>query len=460
LNHHLAPYRTTTQLPAFRLAKTPRYAKWVGRLLLLAFVLTPVVLLFVPWAQTLNGRGQVIAFDPQEREQLVTARVTGTIAKWYVQETDRVATGDPLVDLQDNDPEFGTRLKSQREYLRSRKVALVDQSDDQKGVVQAQIEAKLAAVEAAEAGVNASMQAVEATRKSLEGAQALEAYERVRHQRFTELYKNPIGGLETELNVREALNRWKRSEADIARIKEEIARGVAAIKQSQAGVKKADADGKSAVATANGNLARVEQDLFSLGRDLQVLDTQIDRYEARFIRSPCDGIVLRIEPDSSQVGQAVKEGQVLAVIVPETTRPVVALYLDGVDAPLVRPDPATGEYPTVRLQFEGWPAIQFGPAPDYSFGTFGGRIIRIDPMSNEKGQYRVLVEEEPREASDAWPAREFLRQGNQAQGFVFLRQVPLGYELWRRLNGFPPMSPPLRSDGGDKGAKPPKVKVK
>jgi hypothetical protein len=74
----------------------------------------------------------------------------------------------------------------------------------------------------------------------------------------------------------------------------------------------------------------------------------------------------------------------------------------------------------------------------------------------------VLVEPESRLEGDVWPAAEFLRQGNQAVGWVFLNRVPLGYEIWRRLNGFPPVLAPSPKGGDkdkDKGSKPPKIKV-
>ena len=81
------------------------------------------------------------------------------------------------------------------------------------------------------------------------------------------------------------------------------------------------------------------------------------------------------------------------------------------------------------LQFSGWPSI--------AVGTFGGRILLIDPTDNGKGKFRVLVEPDPRDAP--WPSRRFLRQGVRANGWVLLTVVPIGYELWRQFNGFPPV---------------------
>ena len=158
-----------------------------------------------------------------------------------------------------------------------------------------------------------------------------------------------------------------------------------------------------------------------------------------------------------QGGQYVKEGDELCTIVPDTNDRVVELFLDGIDAPLVLAfADRTGRLPHVRLQFEGWPAIQFSGWPELAIGTFGGKVRQVDSAASATGKFRVLVEPESRLEGDTWPAAEFLRQGNQAVGWVFLNRVPLGYEIWRRLNGFPPV---LAPESKDKGSKPPKVKV-
>jgi hypothetical protein len=94
----------------------------------------------------------------------------------------------------------------------------------------------------------------------------------------------------------------------------------------------------------------------------------------------------------------------------------------------------------VRLQFEGWPAVQFAGWPAVAVGTFGGRVALIDPSDDGRGRFRLLVV--PDELDAPWPEARFLRQGVRAKGFVLLDQVSLGYELWRRANGFPPTVTP------------------
>ena len=129
----------------------------------------------------------------------------------------------------------------------------------------------------------------------------------------------------------------------------------------------------------------------------------------------------------------------------EAGQRAVELYIDGVDASLITRDKATGEYPLVRLQFEGWPAVQFIGWPSVAVGTFGGRIAVIDATTASTGKFRVLVV--PDQDDSAWPAPVRLRQGVRAKGWVLLDRVRLGWELWRQFNGFPPTLSTPPADG-------------
>ena len=88
----------------------------------------------------------------------------------------------------------------------------------------------------------------------------------------------------------------------------------------------------------------------------------------------------------------------------------------------------------MRLQFDGWPALQFSGWPNTMVGTFGGTVEVIDPVDSKAGKFRVLVTEDPEDKP--WP--EQLRMGSPVYGWALLDTVPLWYEIWRRLNGFPP----------------------
>jgi len=115
----------------------------------------------------------------------------------------------------------------------------------------------------------------------------------------------------------------------------------------------------------------------------------------------------------------------------------VELLVSDFDAPLVRlGDP-------VRLQFEGFPAVQFVGWPSMAIGTFGGRVVSIDSVDDGFNRFRLLIRPDYDAINlgkdDPWPDPTRLRPGTQATGWVMLRVVSLGFELWRQFNGFPPM---------------------
>jgi multidrug resistance efflux pump len=180
-------------------------------------------------------------------------------------------------------------------------------------------------------------------------------------------------------------------------------------------------------------LARLEYNKFltdvsSKSKELADIQVKASRQASQVVKSPRDGIIMRIY--YSQGGTFVKDGSVLVTLAPDTKDRVVELYIDGNDLPLV----SLGR--DARLQFEGWPAIQFSGWPSVAVGTFGGKVINVDPSDNGKGEFRVLIR--PSKYGTKWPSGHYLRQGVKVKGWILLDQVPLGYELWRLFNNFPP----------------------
>ena len=163
--------------------------------------------------------------------------------------------------------------------------------------------------------------------------------------------------------------------------------------------------------------------------ELSRIEVRLARQNNQLIRSPADGYLLEIK--AGQGGQLVKQGQPLAVLVPDAETRAVELLIDGNDMPLL----TVGRQ--VRLQFEGWPAVQFSGWPNVAVGTFGGIIGTLDAADDGQGRFRILVFENGNEI-DKWPSSKYLRQGVQAKGWIQLDEVRLGYELWRIFNGFPP----------------------
>jgi hypothetical protein len=98
------------------------------------------------------------------------------------------------------------------------------------------------------------------------------------------------------------------------------------------------------------------------------------------------------------------------------------------DLPLIR----RGQ--KIRFIFDGFPVIVFTGWPNTSYGTFGGIVAAVETSVSVNGKFRALVIEDPNEKP--WPRQ--LRMGGGANGIALLKDVPIGYEIWRNINGFPP----------------------
>ncbi len=156
-------------------------------------------------------------------------------------------------------------------------------------------------------------------------------------------------------------------------------------------------------------------------------ETKLSRQERQIITAPTDGVILKVL--SSNNSTVVKSGDKLATFAPNLDDMSVELYVSGNDIALIH------EGRKVRLQFEGWPAVQFSGWPLIAIGTFGGTVSSVDSSISENGKFRVIIK---KDAGETWPDYRFLRHGTKVYGWVLLNNVPLGYELWRQANAFPP----------------------
>ena len=123
-----------------------------------------------------------------------------------------------------------------------------------------------------------------------------------------------------------------------------------------------------------------------------------------------------------------KEGEKIVEIVPDDVKHAVEIFVSPMDLPLVN----MGQ--KVRFMFDGYPAIVFSGWPSASYGTYAGKVIAIETNRSVKGKFRVLVVEDPDDRP--WPPQ--MKLGAGAIGFALLKNVPVWYELWRNINGFPP----------------------
>jgi multidrug resistance efflux pump len=154
---------------------------------------------------------------------------------------------------------------------------------------------------------------------------------------------------------------------------------------------------------------------------------KLSRQESQLVTAPRDGVILKVL--SSDNSTTVKMGDKIATFAPILQDPAIELYVSGNDIPLIY------KGRKIRIQFEGWPAIQFSGWPEIAVGTFGAIVSSVDSAVSENGKFRIIATKDPEEN---WPNSRFLNHGAKVYGWILLDNVKLGYELWRKINGFPP----------------------
>jgi multidrug resistance efflux pump len=184
-------------------------------------------------------------------------------------------------------------------------------------------------------------------------------------------------------------------------------------------------------------LSKAESDKFSAlsgmydaEQSVIKIQNQYSNYSFRrglyFLTAPQDGYITKAL--KTGLGEIIKEGEELVSIMPSNYELAVEMYVMPVDLPLIHKEAA------VRFRFDGWPGIVFSGWPQVSYGTFGGKVVAIDNFISENGKYRVLVSPDPE--CPKWP--DGLRVGSGALCMALLKDVPVWYEIWRNINGFPP----------------------
>lgn len=467
------------QLEFMQHVQTPRLAHWFARLLLLLFVVSPIVVMFVPWQQSIYGTGRMIAYDPTERQQEVEAPVDGRVIKWHVLEGQKVKgpvydengkmirPGDALVSIQDPDPDLPMRLQQQRTAVLERISAARDRITSFTMQIKSLESSQRQAIIAAENRLRMSDERLKAAKEALAIAKLRSELESTNYRMEKDLIRD---GLTSQLAYIAAQQRKEQAVAEERRAVNSKDASVSEVDAIRADMEKIRADTSAAISAATASRQSAEAELASATRDIADIDIRIARQSTQEVTAPCDGTIYRILCNSARGGSLVKAGSKLLIITPEISEASkynVELYIDGNDAPQLteswRRRILDGENVDlqVRVQFEGWPAIQIIGWPTLAWGTFSGKVVLIDPHDDGKGRFRVLVQ--PDDPDNPWPSAFSLRQGCRAQGWVLLDQVSLGYELWRRFNGFPTVVAEKDKDKddddeGDK-KKPGKVKV-
>ncbi|MDA7980836.1 MAG: HlyD family secretion protein [Pirellulales bacterium] len=428
-------------LTALKLVQSSRVLRRLAKSLLLLLVLATIAMLFVPWQQSARGSGKVVAFVPQERQQTVTSPVKGVVVRVAegLKEGNRVERGDVIIEIEPYAANLRDQLTAQIQDLKI-KLTTANTKEEVYGRNVVDFEAaRKAAVAAAEELIAAAKAKWDAENKLVPAYEAKELQARLNFQRQNSLAER---GIKPKVEIEKLKKDWDvaKSELESLQLKIEAAKEEWDAKQDEREQKAREAKTKVDYARA------MQQDALSQAattqKEMRGLEIKLAELDRMTITAPRDGTIFRMPV--FERGQTLKEGDALFTIVPDTTERVVELWVSGNDQPLIR----QGDH--VRLQFEGWPAVQFAGWPSVSVGTFGGEVAYIDPADDGNGKFRIQVRQIE---SEDWPSDNYLRQGVRANGWVMLREVTLGYEIWRQLNGFPPVVAPQEPGAKDDSKK-------
>ncbi len=392
----------------------------------MTFALAGLVLFaaLAPWRQNLPGSGQVVAFTPDQRPQPVPATIHGRVLRWHVFEGQPVEAGELLVELSDNDPERLDRLRQQVAAAEARLEAYRNAVEAQQERIEALRRSQRAQLDAARQELRVAQQAVQAQREAVAAAEARAATAERQRRRISELAVEGLASeRERELVELAATN----ASTNLASQRARLRAAEASLGSRRAALARTEASTEADLRSATASLRSAQTQVASAEVSLLDAQSRLAQQSAQEIHAVRAGVVQRI---AVQQGVQVSRGTALAWIVPRADRRSVALYVDGNDAALIAPGRP------VRLQFEGWPAVQFAGWPSAAVGTFGGRVAFVDPSDDGRGDFRVMVVPDPDD--EPWPSATFLRQGTRAKGWVLLEEVSVGFEVWRQLNGFPP----------------------
>ncbi|HET6424592.1 MAG TPA: HlyD family efflux transporter periplasmic adaptor subunit [Planctomycetaceae bacterium] len=430
-------------LPWADLARSSRRMHRAALWLLVALLVSLAACVFAPWQQSVAGTGRVITYDPNRRLQEIDAPISGRLTeiKQGLVEGTHVNAGEVLMKIEVIDPFLKDRLTDQFEATKRKLEAegkIVFAYEQQ---VEAFIEVLNQTQLAQDAFVKVAEQKLLAEEESLKAAEA--GYDQAEKDRIRrkELFEKKV----------ESRFEWELAERKAAEMQAKVAQSKAyvAAAQSELAAKNAERNYKMREAQAKVDSAKAVYEKSKGDREgtlKEYADIEAKQVlQVQPVIAPLDGFVLKIR--SFQGGQIVSAGQPLVELVPSTADQAVEIKVDGNDAPLVATLDAAGQHRKVRLQFEGWPAVQFSGWPSVAVGTFGGIVATVDRSDDGQGKFRVLVVPDPNDRP--WPEADFLRQGARVNGWVLLNQVPLGMELWRQLNGFPPVITTEPSSKGD-----------
>ncbi|MBF00855.1 biotin/lipoyl-binding protein [Flavobacterium coralii] len=412
------------------LATRPHYK--ILNKIIVGICIISVIGLFLPWTQNIRGGGYVTTLKPDHRPQTVHSAIAGRIEKWYVQEGDYVQKGDTILFISEIKEEYfdPNLVENTKQQVEAKQMA-AESYDSKVNALDTQI-ASLGTerglkMEQARNKIRQAQLKVKSDSMDLE---AVKTQLRIAETQFNRSLQLNKEGLKPLTDVEEKRLKLQEAEAKIITQENKFIAAKNELINAKVEVNRLIAEYAEKISKASSDKFTAMSSQYDTEAQVTKLQNQYVNYSIRnglyYVRAPQDGYVNRAL--TAGIGETIKEGTPIVSIMPAGYDIAVETYVDPIDLPLIH------KGAKVRVWFDGWPTIVFSGWPGLSYGTFGGRVVAIENFISANGKYRILIA--PDNEEERWPKQ--LSIGAGAQTIALLENVPIWYEIWRNLNGFPP----------------------
>ncbi|MGQ2983038.1 HlyD family secretion protein [Flavobacterium sp.] len=421
----VAHYSTIKQL-----SERPHY-KILNRIIA-CLCLLALLFLFLPWTQNISGTGAVTTLSPEQRPQTIHTAIAGRIEKWYVNEGDYVEKGDTILFISEvKEDYFDPNLVSNTKQQVDAKKNAVKSYDSKVQALESQMSAidneKNLKIQQGRNKIRQSRLKVMSDSIDLEAVKTQLKIATTQYERSVQLNKE---GLKPLTDVEEKRLKLQDAQAKIITQENKLLTARNELINAKVEINRITAEYSEKISKSSSDKFTALSSQFDTEAQVNKLENQYVNYSIRngmyYIKAPQSGYVNRAL--QSGLGETIKEGTPIVSIMPSAYDIAVETYVRPIDLPLLK----KGD--EIRVWFDGWPTIVFSGWPDMSYGTFGGRVVAIENFISPNGKYRVLIAPDKNEAP--WPKQ--LSIGAGAQTIALLDTVPVWFEIWRTLNGFPP----------------------
>ena len=408
-----------------------RHYKHLNRFLL-ASAIFGFIVLFLPWTQNIKGKGYLTTLTPDQRPQTIQSPIPGRIEKWYVQEGDYVKKGDTILFISEVKNEYfdprlvertGQQIKAKEASVNSYE-GKVTALNNQIGALGNERRLKL------EQAKNKLLQAHLKLQSDSIDLEAAKTNINIAERQYGRVVQLESEGLKAVTDVEEKRLKLQETQAKLISQQNKLLAARNEILNAEVEINRVSAEYTDKISKAQSDMFTAQSGQFDSEAQVTKLENEFTNYSMRndmyYIRAAQNGFINKVIKGG--IGETFKEGDRLVGIMPSDIDMAVETFVEPLDLPLIH----LGE--KVRIQFDGWPVIVFSGWPNLSYGTYGGKVVVVETFISDNGKYRILIA--PDTEDQLWPKE--IRVGSGANTIALLEDVPIWYELWRQLNGFPP----------------------